>query len=83
MLCSAIAATLSVCVLVPVDSKTGLPVQTHSTSTVIVSPPVSQPAAASVLTARLYPLNETAQRAGLLNAVIVDNHNGRGTITLG
>ncbi len=83
LLCSAIAATLSACVLVPVDSKTGLPVQTHSTSTVIVSPPVNPAPGASVLTARLYPLNEPAQRAGMLNAVIVDNQNGRGTISLG
>mgnify|MGYP007100010577 CR=1 FL=1 len=68
--------------LVPVDSNTGLPVQAQAPTTVIVSPAAAQPAA-SVLTARLYPLNEAAQRAGMLSAVIVDHKTGRGTITLG
>ena len=47
------------------------------------APTAPAPAAATVLTARLYPVNEAAQRAGLLSAVIVDQHSGRGTITLG
>jgi hypothetical protein len=83
LLTSALALSLSACVLVPVDSHTGLPVQGHAPTTVIVQPPAASPASASVLTARLYPLNEPAQRAGMLSAVIVDHRTGRGTITLG
>ena len=35
-----------------------------------------------VLTARLYPLNAQANTGGLLTAVVVDNHTGRGAFTL-
>jgi hypothetical protein len=82
LLCSAIALSLSACVLVPIDSCTGLPINGPVT---MVAPAPTAPAfaAATVLTARLYPVNEAAQRAGLLSAVIVDQHSGRGTITLG
>ena len=79
--CSTLVSTLSACVLVPVDANTGLPVQAQAPATLIVAPP-AQPAT-SVLTARLYPLNEPAQRAGMLSAVVVDHRTGRGTITLG
>lgn len=82
LLCSAVVCTLSACVLVPVDANTGLPVHAQTPATVIVTAPAAQPAT-SVLTARLYPLNEPAQRAGTLSAVIVDHKTGRGTITLG
>ena len=82
LLCSAIALSLSACVLVPVDSRTGLPINGPVTM-VAPAPTAPGPAAATVLTARLYPVNEAAQRAGLLSAVIVDQHSGRGTITLG
>jgi len=82
LMCWGVACALSACVLVPVDSNTGLPVQGHNSTTVVVTPPVAPPAA-SVLTARLYPLNEAAQRAGMLTAVIVDQKTGRGTISLG
>lgn len=83
LLCSAIALSLSACVLVPVDSHTGLPVQGSSSTTVVVQPAPPAAPSAGVLTARLYPLNEAAQRAGMLSAVIVDHKTGRGTITLG
>ena len=79
---SALVLSLPACVLVPVDSRTGLPLN----GPVVVAAPAPAspaPAAASVLQARLYPLNEAANRAGLLNAVIVDHHSGRGSITLG
>ena len=35
-----------------------------------------------MLTARLYPLNPQAQQGGLLTAVVVDTHTGRGSFTL-
>lgn len=35
-----------------------------------------------MLTARLYPLNAQANTGGLLTAVVVDNHTGRGAFTL-
>ena len=82
LLFSAIALSLSACVLVPVDSRTGLPINGPVTM-LAPAPTAPGPAAATVLTARLYPVNEAAQRAGLLSAVIVDQHSGRGTITLG
>ena len=36
----------------------------------------------SVLTARLYPLNVQANQGGLLSAVVIDRHTGRGSFTL-
>lgn len=87
LLCSTISLALSACVLVPVDSRTGLPLNMPPAQApnqvTVVNPPVAAAPAASVLTARLYPLNEIAQRAGMLNATIVDHQSGRGTITLG
>jgi hypothetical protein len=86
VLCSTISLALSACVLVPVDSRTGLPLNMPPAQApnqvTVVNPPPAAPAA-TVLSARLYPLNEIAQRAGVLNATIVDHHRGRGTITLG
>lgn len=81
LLCSTLALSLSACVLVPVDSRTGLPIN----GPINIAAPLAPAAApsSSVLTARLYPINEAAQRAGMLSAVIVDHHSGRGTISLG
>jgi len=74
---------LGACVVVPVDPRTGQPYpypSQHSTVTVLQPPPAApQPA---VLTARLYPLNVQANKAGLLTAVVVDPHSGRGTFTI-
>jgi hypothetical protein len=67
------AVMLEACYVVPVDLRTAQPAAPI---------PVAVPVAQTVLTARLYPLNDQANRAGMLNAVIVDNHTGRGTITL-
>jgi len=74
------ALSLTACVVVPVDSRTGLPVS--SPAAPLAVPAVASPPP-SVMTARLYPLNDQANRAGLLTAVVVDGHGGRGTITLG
>ena len=81
------AASLTACVVVPVDPRTGQPYPWPPPGdggcTTVVMPPASpSPPAASVITARLYPLNDLANQGGLLNAVIVDSHTGRGTITV-
>jgi hypothetical protein len=82
---------LSACVVVPVDPRTGQPYpypmaqrpyDGSSTTTVVMPPAAPAPPQASVITARLYPLNVQANKGGLLNAVVVDQHTGRGSITL-
>jgi hypothetical protein len=83
----ALAALLSACIVVPIDPRTGQPYPyppAEGSRTTVVMPPLpSAPAGPSVITARLYPLNDTASQGGLLNAVVVDGHGGRGTITVG
>ncbi|NRF66852.1 hypothetical protein HLB44_07645 [Aquincola sp. S2] len=89
---------LSACYVVPIDPRTGRPLPPHDgphahpqphphpqPQVVVVPPPQVLPAAppvASVLQARLYPLNEQANTGGLLVAQVVDNHTGRGSISL-
>jgi len=48
---------------------------------VIPAAPVSPPAPV-VYTARLYPVNEVANRAGMLTGVVTDGHGGRGTFSV-
>ncbi|HET9821727.1 MAG TPA: hypothetical protein VFQ16_07865 [Burkholderiaceae bacterium] len=84
----ALAASLTACVVVPIDPRTGqpypLPPPADGPRTTVVLPPMpTTPAGPSLITARLYPLNETATQGGMLNAMIVDAHTGRGTITVG
>ena len=90
-LAAALALTLGACVVVPVDPRTGQPYPysypTAGTDgvprTTVIMPPASPaPPQQSVLTARLYPLNVQANKGGLLNAVVVDQHTGRGSFTL-
>ena len=84
------ALSLAACVMVPVDARTGLPVpwpQGQSPSTQGQAVPVAPPAPANppapvIYTARLYPVNDIANRAGMLTAVITDGHGGRGTFAL-
>ncbi|MDH4288435.1 MAG: hypothetical protein OEW27_06220 [Aquincola sp.] len=82
----ALAASLSACVVVPIDPRTGQPYpwpQPDGGRTTVVMPPVAAtPPGPSVITARLYPLNDVANQGGLLSAVVVDSHSGRGTITV-
>ncbi len=88
---AALALTvLSGCVVIPIDPRTGQPYALppadgpqRSTTTIVMPPAPSAPPPPSVLSARLYPLNESANQGGLVTAVIVDAHTGRGTITLG
>jgi hypothetical protein len=81
-----LGASLAACVVVPIDPRTGqpypLPPAEGARSTVVVTPAPTVAPGPSVITARLYPLNEPANQGGLLNAVIVDAHTGRGTITV-
>jgi hypothetical protein len=90
-LSSLVGALLSACYVVPVDPRTGRPLPPHDGSQpVIVMAPAPAPAAPLViappapttLQARLYPLNKEANTGGLLTAQVVDNHTGRGSITL-
>jgi len=48
----------------------------------IATPAPAIPPAPVVYTARLYPINDIASRAGMLTAVITDGHAGRGTFSL-
>ena len=82
-----LGASLGACVVVPIDPRTGQPYpypgnEPARSSTTVVMPAPSAPAA-SVLGARLYPLTAQANKGGLLNALVVDTHSGRGTISLG
>ena len=81
------AGLLSACYVVPIDPRTGrpLPVSDGPGGPAVVSPaivPPPAPPAPTPLQARLYPLNESANAGGLLVAQVVDNHTGRGSITL-
>ena len=77
--------SLGACVVVPVDPRTGqpypYPYQPQNTTVTVLQPPLAAPQPA-VLTARLYPLNVQANKAGLLTALVVDPHSGRGTFSI-
>ena len=86
---ASIAATLSACVVVPIDPRTGqpypYPYPDPARSTVIVTPAALATGASpqqSVFSARLYPLNVQANQGGMLNAMVIDRHTGRGSLTL-
>ena len=83
---SLMVAALAACVAVPVDPRTGQvvpwpPAPPAREVTVIHPPAPAQPAAPLVYTARLYPVNDIANRGGLLTAVITDTQAGRGQIS--
>ena len=81
---------LAACVAVPVDSRTGQmiwPPATHNPTAPreavpVPTPMAPAPAAPLIYTARLYPINDVANRAGMLTAVVTDGHGGRGSFTL-
>ena len=88
---AALALGLGACVVVPVDPRTGqpypypypsAPTEGAARTTVIMPPAPAAPPQQSVLTARLYPLNVQANKGGLLNAVVVDLHTGRGSFSV-
>jgi hypothetical protein len=86
---SGLLATLLVgCYVVPIDGRTGQPLpwpgQPHhsggSASPIVVAP--TPPPANTVMQARLYPVNESAQQAGMVLAQVTDHHSGRGSFSL-
>ncbi|MBI5259479.1 MAG: hypothetical protein HY855_23460 [Burkholderiales bacterium] len=81
---ASLAAALSACYVVPIDPRTGQPALPANTPAVtIVQPAATTTLAPSTIQARLYPLNEQAQGAGLLVASITEHPGGRGSISLG
>jgi hypothetical protein len=84
------ASMLAACVAVPVDLRTGQPIAwpapapTASSGEVSrVAPPAPlAPPAPTIYTARLYPINEIGNRAGMLTATVTDGHGGRSTFSL-
>jgi hypothetical protein len=91
-LAAAGVASLAACVAVPVDLRTGQPIAWPQPANTVAAgqapvaspgaPTAPSPPAAVVYTARMYPLNEIANRAGMLTAVVTDAHGGRGTFSL-
>lgn len=93
-----LALSLAACVVVPLDPRTGQPysASTYGTgnqgtgnqgayNTAAVPLPQAPPAPPpqpAVLTARLYPLNPQASKGGMLTAVVVDGHGGRGSFSV-
>lgn len=78
-----LAAALGACVVVPVDPVTGQPYGPRPHHQVTIVQPPAAPPVTTVLTARLYPLNDQANRAGLLTAVVTDHQGGRGSFNVG
>jgi hypothetical protein len=85
------AVVLSACVVVPVDPKTGHPYgytpQSQPQVVVVQSQPGAQPVQPTqpqwtTVNARLYPMNDQARQAGLLQASVVDNGAGRGSFSV-
>ena len=88
---AAVACVLTACVAVPVDLRTGQPLAWPPATTnptavreaaVVAAPIALAPPAATTYTARLYPINDAANRAGMLLAVVTDGQGGRGTFAL-
>lgn len=87
--CAAAVAGLSACYVVPIDPRTGqaypvaaYPAREPAGVTVVAPPAPSAPPQPGVLSVRLYPLNQQANQGGLLTAIVVDSHTGRGSFTL-
>lgn len=88
--CTAASLALAGCYVLPVDPRTGgpmLPVQSASRQPDTAHPApvpvvVAAPPQNVVLQARLYPLNEHANRTGMLAAQVSDSQGGRGTFAL-
>jgi hypothetical protein len=87
------AASLSACVVVPVDPKTGQPYGHAPQPQVVV---VQQPTPSSAsqaqgsasaplwtaVSTRLYPVNDMARSGGLLQATVIDAGTGRGSFSV-
>lgn len=81
--------SLTGCYVLPLDPATGQPFPTagryapghHPVAAPAVLAPLAAPQP-SVMTARLYPVNHLANKAGMLTALVVDGHAGRGSFTM-
>jgi hypothetical protein len=91
VLAALVAATLSACVIVPLDPKTGQPYAAHPQTqpqVVVVQSPgatsSTMPAVVptNVLTARLYPVNDAARAGGVLYSTTTDSGQGRGNFSI-
>ncbi len=84
--CAAAVAALSACCVVPLDPRTGQPYPAPARDsggvTVVTPPAPAAPPQPGLLNVRLYPLNAQASQGGLLSAIVVDSHTGRGNFTL-
>jgi hypothetical protein len=83
--------SLAACYVLPIDPRTGQPYPVAARDTGYSSPypagsalpPVAPLAPApTLLNVRLYPLNEQANKGGLLSAQVVDSNAGHGTFTV-
>ncbi len=82
--------SLSACVVVPVDSRTGqawpgwpaAPAPREIGGITAHTAAAPMPAGQIVYTARLYPVNEAASRHGMQTATVIDGHDGRGRLSL-
>ena len=80
---------LTACYVVPIDPRTGQPyppaayaARENAHVTVVAPAAPAAPPQPGLLSVRLYPLNPQANQGGLLTAVVVDSHTGRGSFTL-
>lgn len=85
--CALAGAALTGCYVLPIDPRTGgpmLPAPSTRSADAPHSLPVTVAAAPQnvVLQARLYPLNEHANRTGMLAAQVSDHQGGRGTFSV-
>jgi hypothetical protein len=82
----AVAASVlgvTACYVVPIDPRTGQPYPSTVREAPTVTPlPAAVAVVPTLITVRLYPVNEQANKAGLLTAQVVDNNAGHGTFTV-
>ena len=82
---AAAAAALAGCYIVPIDPRTGEPYPNAlppRSAEVVPAIVVPQPPPPTMIGVRLYPLNERAAKAGLLQATVVDDNAGRGRFSV-
>jgi hypothetical protein len=75
----AVGAGLTGCYVVPVNPQTGQPVGLPQPP--VVAAPAPAPVQPVTFSARLYPANDLASAFGMVNAVVTNDLNGRGTFS--
>lgn len=73
---AALVASLAGCYVVPLDPRTGQPVNAAVPAAAVVAPPANVPVQLPV---RLYPANDLASGYGMINASVTNDLHGRGT----